>query len=448
MIERLVDELTRVATQIIAAIPSVVLALVIILIGYGIGVVVKGAIRLLFNRVLGRFLERTAVGIRLKEAGIDLGRLIGTFVFVLIVAISIMFAIDAAGLPGGEFIRTFIRIVINVLGGFVVLSIGIPLAVLGAEYLAKLVALPLRDKHEVFENLTSTALSVILILFVFGIAISIMFATPNLLTTLTTALPSGIMAGIIVVIGYIIADIVGKFVKSIVESVSKPLEGTDVGKALKDAGIETPSLVAGLVKATVIVIAIAVGLGMIGATGLVGDVLSTVAFYLPRILATAALLTLGLALVVILAKYIGRLFRAVAKEKFEPLAHLAENLIAIGLVAVLVTIALNILGLLGNLVYALIMGSIVLVIGIMVVDVLTRMLKEVHPAYEKLVPVVGVTIALVFAYVGMSAILLQIPGASEVLRTVGWGIAIAFAVVLIPIVFYFAKTAWKEASTT
>ncbi|MEM1864990.1 MAG: hypothetical protein QXD57_01995, partial [Ignisphaera sp.] len=163
MIERLVDELTRVATQIIAAIPSVVLALVIILIGYGIGVVVKGAIRLLFNRVLGRFLERTAVGIRLKEAGIDLGRLIGTFIFVLIVAISIMFAIDAAGLPGGEFIRTFIRIVINVLGGFVVLSIGIPLAVLGAEYLAKLVALPLRDKHEVFENLTSTALSVILI---------------------------------------------------------------------------------------------------------------------------------------------------------------------------------------------------------------------------------------------------------------------------------------------
>ncbi|MEM1542050.1 MAG: hypothetical protein QW101_04760 [Ignisphaera sp.] len=448
MIERLVDELTRVATQIIAAIPSVVLALVIILIGYGIGVVVKGAIRLLFNRVLGRFLERTAVGIRLKEAGIDLGRLIGTFIFVLIVAISIMFAIDAAGLPGGEFIRTFIIIVINVLGGFVVLSIGIPLAVLGAEYLAKLVALPLRDKHEVFENLTSTALSVILILFVFGIAISIMFATPNLLTTLTTALPSGIMAGIIVVIGYIIADIVGKFVKSIVESVSKPLEETDVGKALKDAGIETPSLVAGLVKATVIVIAIAVGLGMIGATGLVGDILSTAAFYLPRILATAALLTLGLALVVILAKYIGRLFRAVAKEKFEPLAHLAENLIAIGLVAVLVTIALNILGLLGNLVYALIMGSIVLVIGIMVVDVLTRMLKEVHPAYEKLVPVVGVTIALVFAYVGMSAILLQIPGASEVLRTVGWGIAIAFAVVLIPIVFYFAKTAWKEASTT
>jgi hypothetical protein len=184
---------------------------------------------------------------------------------------------------------------------------------------------------------------------------------------------------------------------------------------------------------------------MIGATGIAGDILSTVAYYLPRVLGAVILLTLGLALVLILSRYIGKVFRAVLREKYEPLANLIENLIALGLIAAFVAIALNIVGLLGNLVYALIIGSVVIAIGIMITETITRLLTGIHATLDRLGPVIGALIAIIFAYVGVSAILSQISGLTEVLKTIGWGIAIAFAVMLIPLVFYFIRIAWREA---
>jgi hypothetical protein len=445
MMERLIDTLVSVGQQIIAAIPSVIYALIIILVGYLIAVIVRKAVSKLFDILEGRFIDRTAFGKRLREAGIDLGDVVAAFVFAFIIALTIMVAITVLNIPGVTFIAEIMRIVVNIIGGLLVIVLGVPLAVLASEYIAKLIVSALRDKHEVFIAVVSTVLAILLIVFVFGLAIAIMFGSTTLLQMLTIALPSGVMAGVIIVIGYIIGDLVGKLVKDVTERLAKPVEDTDVGKALKGIGIDMPILLGGLVKATIVVLSIAVGLGMIGATGIAGDILSTVAYYLPRVLGAVILLTLGLALVLILSRYIGKVFRAVLREKYEPLANLIENLIALGLIAAFVAIALNIVGLLGNLVYALIIGSVVIAIGIMITETVTRLLTGIHTTLDRLGPVIGALIAIIFAYVGVSAILSQISGLTEVLKTIGWGIAIAFAVMLIPLVFYFIRIAWREA---
>jgi hypothetical protein len=445
MMEKLIDTLVSVGQQIIAAIPSVIYALIIILVGYLIAVIVRKAVSKIFDVLEGRFIDRTAFGKRLREAGIDLGDVVATFVFAFIIALTIMVAITALNIPGVTFIAEIMRIVVNIIGGLLVIVLGVPLAVLASEYIAKLIVSALRDKHEVFIAVVSTVLAILLIVFVFGLAIAIMFGSTTLLQMLTIALPSGVMAGVIIVIGYIIGDLVGKLVKDVTERLAKPVEDTDVGKGLKGIGIDMPTLLGGLVKATIVVLSIAVGLGMIGATGIAGDILSTVAYYLPRVLGAVILLTLGLALVLILSRYIGKVFRAVLREKYEPLANLIENLIALGLIAAFVAIALNIVGLLGNLVYALIIGSVVIAIGIMITETITRLLTGIHATLDRLGPVIGALIAIIFAYVGVSAILSQISGLTEVLKTIGWGIAIAFAVMLIPLVFYFIRIAWREA---
>jgi len=93
------------------------------------------------------------------------------------------------------------------------------------------------------------------------------------------ALPATFTAAVIIIIGYIVADMVGGLVKSVVEKLSKPLESTDIGAALKNSGIEMPSLISGLLKATIIVISMTIGLGMIDATGLASEVLGAVTFY-------------------------------------------------------------------------------------------------------------------------------------------------------------------------
>lgn len=438
MLERLMEVLISIARPIIEAI-------IIVLIGCLIGIIAKAGIKLLFDRVVYKLLGKTTIGVRLKEAKIELGGVIGTFVFVFVIAQAIMLAVHVLRIPDGAFVVEFIRVVVNILGGLLVLVIGIPLATICAEYLAKLITLPLRDRHEAFEGLASTILSVIFILFVFGLALAIMFGIPTFLQNLTMVLPTGVMTGVMIIVGYIIGDVVGKFVRGITEHLSKPIEETDIGRGLKDVGINIPILLGGVVKVSIIILSISIGLGIIGATGVVGEIIMIVVHYLPKVLGAIIILTLGLALVIILARYIGKIFRVIAKDAYESLAILVENLVALGLIAAFVAIALNILGLLGNVVYALIIGAIVIAVGIMITEVLIKLLINIHTMFERLAPLVGAIITLIFAYVGISAILLQIPGAAEVLKTVGWGIAIAFAVILIPIAFYFARTAWKES---
>lgn len=448
MLEELVNAIVAMTRNVILAIPTVILAILIILIGYFIGKLFGRVVKIVFDRVVLKLLRKTVIGQKFEEVGVDLGTVLGGIVAAIIIALSILLAINLLQFlgPALEFIALFVRIIIGVLGGVVVLVIGIPLAMIAAEYIASLIGWSIGEKDGLTPILR-TVIGVLLLLFVFGLAVAVMFGATELLTTLTASLPSAFMAAVIIIVGYIVADLISKVVRIFLERVSTPLERTDVGAALKGAGIDIVSLLSGLVKAAIIVIAITIGLGMIGATGVAAEVLGVVTLYLPRILAAVAILTLGLALVLILARYIGRIFRTIAKEKYAAIGDLFENLVAIGLVAMFVTIALNVLNLYGNFVYSLIIGVLIIAVGIIIVDAITSVLKQVHPAFDKIVPLIGAVFVFVFAYVGVSAVLSQLPEAMAVLRTIAWGIAIAFALIIIPVIFYLVRVAWREAAT-
>jgi hypothetical protein len=124
------------------------MVLVIILIGYLVGWVAKKIVETVFNRVVWRFLRKTIIGQKFEDAGIDLGSVLGGVLMAVIIALSILLAINSTGLSGPAvgFIVFFINLLIRILGGLVVLAIGIPLAMLAAEYIAKLIGLTLGER--------------------------------------------------------------------------------------------------------------------------------------------------------------------------------------------------------------------------------------------------------------------------------------------------------------
>jgi hypothetical protein len=447
--EQVMYSLENSLVQIVNALPIAVMVLVIILIGYLVGWVAKKIVKTVFNRVVWRFLRKTIIGQKFEDAGIDLGSVLGGVLMAVIIALSILLAINSTGLsgPAVDFIVFFINLLIRILGGLVVLAIGIPLAMLAAEYIAKMIGLTLGEKNGGIP-IIQTAVSILLFLFVLGLALGIMLGSTALLDNMMVALPATFTAAVIIIIGYIVADMVGGLVKSVVEKLSKPLESTDVGAALKNSGIEMPSLISGLLKATIIVISITIGLGMIDATGLAGEVLGAVTFYLPRILASIVILSLGLALILILSKYVGRLFRTVAKEKYSPIADLFEYIVSVGLVAVFITIALNLLGLGGDYVFSLIIGTVIIAIGVLIVDAVTKVLSETHSTFDKMIPLIGTVFVFIVVYVGLATIVSQINGSIEVMKIIAYGIAAALALLIIPVMFYLVKTALKEASSS
>ncbi|MEM2644678.1 MAG: hypothetical protein QXP03_01215 [Desulfurococcaceae archaeon] len=449
IIEQLVQALTDVALKIIAAIPAVILALIVILIGYLIGSAVRSGIRLLFDRAVWRFLRKTVVGQKFEEYGISIGDVLGAVVMAIIMALSILLAINMLGFlgPAVNIITSFINLVIGILGGVVILIVGIPLATLAGEYLARLIGLAIGEREkEGFVTTLQTVLTILFVLFVLGLAVAVMFGASELLAGLTAVLPSAFTAGVVIIVGYIVGDLVSRMVKVVIERLAKPLEATDIGAAIKATGLDAPGLIAGLVKALIVVIAITVGLGMIAVTGIAAEILGAVTFYLPRIFGALVILILGLPLVLILSKYIGKVFKAVVKEKYAVLGDLVENLVAIGLVAVFITIALNVVVLPGNYVYSFIIGAVIIALGVIVVDTVVSLLKETSPLFARFLPLLGAVFVFIIVYVGLTTILSQIPGAIEVLRVVAYGIAGAVVLLIIPVLFYLVRVALKEAA--
>lgn len=448
-VERVFDSLSRAVSEIINYLPRAIGAVVIILVGYLVGLLVKQAVVVVVNKLLERPLERTRVGKSLRESGVNLGVLVGSLVMAIVVIVSIMAAIDILQLTGytGEIVSSIVRAVLNIAAGITILAIGIPLALLAAEFLSTILLSPFKEKHSLGISLIYSVAALALSVFVIALAVYVMFNYSLLLDYLMMAAPGFIGATIILFIGYILGDTIGGIVNKIVESIlARPLESTDIGKGISEAKIDLPSLIGGLTKGFIIVVAVVAAVELLRIGGLTGELMFNIANYLPRLIGGIAILTLGSILVVLLARYIGKFIKTVFRERYSALGELAENIIMLGLIAVVVTIALNIMQLYGELVYPLILGVVVIIAGIFIGETISSLLKESHPEYVRLVPFVETIVIIIFVLIGVGAIFSQFAGVANVITPIAFGISIAFAVILLPIVFFYVRLAWREAA--
>ncbi len=446
------DNITKAFNDVVATIikytPNIIAAIIIVIIGYLVGLAVKNVTIIAIRKLLEKPLENTKIGRSFKERGIDLGSLIGSLLMVLIIMVSIVAAIDVLNIGGrtGVLIYGIAVAILNITAGVVILAIGIPIALLFAEYAASFFGGAFKDKHELAVTLIYDITALVLVLFVIGLAVMVMFNYNALLNYMIAAAPSFIGASIILFVGYVVGDTIGKIVDKVIDTIiEKPLESTDIGKSIRGLEIDLSGLIGALTKGFIITIAFVAAVEILNIGGLTGELVYQVAAYLPRLIGGITLLTLGLILVVMLAKYIGKFLHQTFKNKYKGLADLGENLILLGLIAVVVTISLNILLLEGTFVYPLILGVIIIITGIYVANIVGEIIAETHESYKNLVPFLESIIVLVFVLIGASGIFSQFPGTTDVIKIVSWGITIAFAIILIPLIFHYTRQAWKEA---
>jgi len=447
---RITDAFAEALAQIVAYLPRVIGAVVIVLIGYLIGLLAKTALTFIINRLLEKPLEKTKVGKMLTSAGISLSNLIGSLVMAMIIAVSIVAAVDVLAIPGytGELISSIARYIVNITAGVTILAIGIPLALIAAEFLSSLLFSAFKEKYELGSTLVYDIVSIVLSVFVIALSVNVMFGYRELLDYIIASAPGFIAASIILLLGYIIGKAIGSIVSRIVDNVlAKPLETTDIGKVIKETNIDIPGIIGGLIQAFIIIVAIVAAVDMLKLGGLIGVLTYNTAWYLPKLVGGIAILTLGLILSIVLARYIGKFIKIMFKERYAKLGDIAENLILLGLITVVVTIALNLLELQGGFVYPLILGVLVIVAGVFIAETISQLMKETHPAYEKMIPFLEALIILIFVIVGVSAMFSQFTNINTIVNTLTIGLSIAFAIVLIPIAIHYARLAWREVES-
>ncbi len=445
-LERLRDSLVKSLQTVIEYLPYVLAAIIILIVGYLVGDLVGKGIRVVVERYVQKPLEKTKPGEVLREYGIRLDVIFGGLVKAFIIVVAVVYAITILKVP--EPARTITLQIANYLprliGGLAVLLIGIPLALLLARFATSILGFTSekQERHKTFVMLVEKILVLAITVFIIAVAVDLIFYYRALLDYVTTAAPGFITAAIILVIGYIVGDSIATILdKTLDVVVEKPIEKTDFGKTFTELGIDLSGLLAGLVKAFIIAVAIVAAVDAIHLTGYAGAMVYNIANYLPRLIGAIAILTLGLILAIGLAKYIGGFLRKSFPENYADVATLIENFILLGLVAVIITIALNTLQLEGGLVYPLIIGALVIAIGIFVSNTAIKIIVNEHPEFKSLAPFLQFIILLVFLVIGVGALFSQFTEAIRVVETLSWGLAIAFGIVLIPIAFYLARTA-------
>lgn len=263
---------------------------------------------------------------------------------------------------------------------------------------------------------------------------------------LVTMVPGIIAAIIWIILGIIVGIVVGSIVTRVLRKyVERPLSVTPLGKTLTTMGLEFSELIGGLTKAFIISISLVAAMSYVPLSGAAGELIYGVVSYLPYLIGGIAVITLGLVLAISLAKYIGSLLSTGFGEVYKSLVNLVENLLLVGLIAIVLTVAFTLLKLPASLIYPLLVGVTAIAVGVIIVIEVFKTITETYPDFSKLAPFLQFIVVFVFIFVGLSAIFSQYVVVGDTLRMLSASIMIAFAVILIPVAFYLVKKVLIEA---
>ncbi len=270
----------------------------------------------------------------------------------------------------------------------------------------------------------------------------------DFLSDVTGALPAIIAAIIVVIIGYVVGKFLGRTVNKVVEKMGleKSFEESDTGKAFKKSGMDLSSFIGGTITAFIIVISVVLAIQILNIGGTVGTFLVDIAAYLPRLLGGVVIIVLGTVLVGFLATLVGNTLKPVFTEAKSEIADMLKNLLQIGLIAVILMMALDIMLLGGDLVYSLILGFVIIGAGIALTDGLIKSITDDH---KEFVPVAGYAkfvLYSIFLIIGAGAIFATFSGVTNIIANISWAFAIAMGIMLVPVIYNLSKKMTKETS--
>ncbi len=272
-------------------------------------------------------------------------------------------------------------------------------------------------------------------------------AANNFFSSASAALPGIVAAIIVLIIGAVVGWFVGKIVNRVINStIERNFDKSEVGRIFRDSGFDLSNFVGGVIMAFIIVIAISIAVSLLNIPGEAGAFISQIAAYLPRLLGGILVIVLGIVLVDFLAQLVGNIIRPMFKDKTE-IADMLKNLLFIGLVAVVLNIAFDLLLFTaGGLVYSLIIGFVIIGAGIILTDGLIKSITDDHPEFAKVAGYAKFVFYAIFLLIGTGAIFSTFTGVTGIISTIAWAFAIAAAIVLIPIIYSLAKRMLTEVT--
>ncbi|PVU72617.1 hypothetical protein DDW07_02215 [Acidilobus sp. SCGC AC-742_E15] len=252
----------------------------------------------------------------------------------------------------------------------------------------------------------------------------------------TQSLPSIIEFIIIVIIGVIVAYGVAAVLRRALSL--KYFEQYPEVKGLLGLSV-------GAVKAFIILVTLAIAFSVLK-LGPATVYMQEIANYLPSLAGAIILLTLGVALINILVDYIQRQVGGASN----PFLASVFNILKFGLYAVIITIAVQlsifywIHFINPYLFYDIIIASVILVATLTITDTVVDQLLKSHPELKDVAGYGRFLLYLIFLLIAIAIIVQPFTNVTNIIYAFSWGLAIAFALAVIPLAYLLVKRIAKE----
>ncbi len=178
----IVDVLSEMVGDIIAAIPSILAAIIVILVGYGIGIVVgKAANKLVEKLGIEKSFDQTVTGKAFRSAGIDLSSFIGAVLKAFITILAIILAIQILNVSGiiGTYLTAIADYLPRLLGGILIIIFGTVLVDFLASFIGRMIKPMFPEAKAEIADMLKNLLMIGLIAFILLLALDLMLLSGN-----------------------------------------------------------------------------------------------------------------------------------------------------------------------------------------------------------------------------------------------------------------------------
>jgi len=180
----IVEVLGNMATDIINALPAIIIAVIVILIGWAVGGMVGKAVNKLVEKLgFEKSFDQTIAGKAFRSAGLDLSNFIGGIVKAFIVILSIILAIQILNVGGtiGGYLATVADYLPRLLGGILIIVFGTVLVDFVASFIGRMLRPMFTEAKVEIADMLKNLLFIGLIAFIVFLALDTMLLSGELI---------------------------------------------------------------------------------------------------------------------------------------------------------------------------------------------------------------------------------------------------------------------------
>ncbi len=268
----------------------------------------------------------------------------------------------------------------------------------------------------------------------------------TILTDIIKAMPIILGVIIIILIGYAVASLAGKAANKVIEKIGieRSFERTITGKTFRSAGLDLSSFIGTIIKAFIIILSVSLAVEISNISGTIGDYLSIMANYLPRLPGGIIVIVFGIMLADFLSTSAGRILRVLFSEAKHEIDNMLENLLLIGLIAFVILLGLDTMLLPGNIIYPLILGFVIIGAGVVLTDAVIKTITDDHSEFKIIAGYTKFVFYSILLIIGTGAIFATFTGVTEIISNISWAFTLMFVIILIPVGYALLRNRKKN----